>query len=157
MTKAVFSWKTGISGRSSVRLWKPLERIPRVYVGVGNPTNEYKDCRHNIGRDFLDYFAKQLCLQWHNIAINEQENKKENHAHKNQLPNQNIGLECQVAYFREGSLLFVKSNRYMNMTGVVLSQLLNEMRRPIQDVVIIHDCLYTKFGTWRHQRGKGHL
>ena len=131
--RAGIRWKTGIKGRTKKRIWKPLQDIPRVYIGVGNPGVEYKDIRHNVGRDWIDYFAENMNLKW---SINEQ-------------------LECKICYYNDGKMLLVKPIRYMNMYGPTMAKLMNEMKLSIADCVFIHDCLFTKFGTWRHQRGGG--
>ena len=110
-----------------------MQNIPRVYVGIGNPGDEYKDIRHNVGRDWIDFAAKKLNLQW---TLNE-------------------SLECELAYFNDGKMLFVKPTRFMNMSGVPMAKIMNEMQVSIGDCVFVHDCLFTKFGTWRFQRGFG--
>ena len=117
--------KSGIHGRTKRRLWQPLEHMPRIYVGIGNPN--CNGIRHNVGMDWLDYFANKMDLKWHDEK----------------------DLESYVAYFEECDLILVKPKRYMNMQGIVVSKILNQLKRPIEDCVLIHDCLNTTFGTWR--------
>eukprot|EP01083_Nonionella_stella_P180546 644153_1 len=131
--KTGIRWKTGIRGRTKKRIWKPMQNIPRVYIGIGNPGDSYHDIRHNVGRDWIDFFARKMNLEW----------------------SKNEELECELSYFNDGKMLLVKPNRYMNMYGPTVAKLMNEMEISIADCVFIHDCLFTKFGTWRHQRGLG--
>ena len=128
-------WKTGISGRTKKRLWSPIENIPKIYIGLGNPGQSYAGIRHNIGSDWVNYFVNKMELNWEDY---------------------NNELNCNIAFFDDGNILFIQPNRYLNMYGPTLAKILNELNRPIQDCVIIHDCLYTKFGTWRHQKGGFH-
>ena len=130
--RSSIQWKTGIHGRTKRRLWKPMQHIPRIYVGMGNPN--CTDVRHNVGMDWLNYFANKMDLKWYDYQ----------------------NLDCEIAYFKESELILIKPKRYMNMHGPILANILNQLERPIEDCVIIHDCLNTKFGNWRYQQGKGH-
>lgn len=128
-----FPWRSGITGRkrSIKRLWKPMEKMPRILIGIGNPGPEYDNIRHNVGRNFTQFFTNKMNL---NFQMNTEMNNN---------------YDCEMCYFQDAKLLILKPMRFMNMYGPVLAQILNDFNLNIDDCCVAYDCFYTKFGHWQ--------
>jgi len=109
----------------------------RIIVGLGNPGEQYKNTRHNIGWLLLD---QQLGdIKW-------SENKKMN-----------------ALTYAEGDFLFVKPLTYMNNSGLAVQKILNYYKllpkklglvtkndTDLNDTLtVIHDDLDLNFGDYR--------
>lgn len=69
----------------------------KIIIGLGNPGEKYEKTRHNVGFDFLDYFAEQKGFSW------TYDKKKK-------------------AYIcREADYLLIKPCSYMNLSGEPVS------------------------------------
>lgn len=109
----------------------------RIIVGLGNPGEQYKNTRHNVGWLLLD---QQLGdIKW-------SENKKMN-----------------SLTYAEGDFLFVKPLTYMNNSGMTVQKILNYYKflpkslglvtkkdADLNDVLtVIHDDLDLNFGDYK--------
>ena len=100
----------------------------KLIVGLGNPGNEYKNTRHNIGFMVLDKIADKL-----NESFN-----KENFSGKYFMTNIN-----------GEKTIFLKPQKYMNLSGEVVRDFVNFFKIDINDILIICDDLDTQVGTYR--------
>ena len=98
-----------------------------LIVGLGNIGAEYVNTRHNIGFKILDYFANQESISFQTQKLGE------------------------VAEFKiKGrTVLLLKPNTYMNLSGKALKYWMNYLQIPIEQVFVIVDDLALPFGTLR--------
>lgn len=107
-----------------------------LVIGLGNPGEEYKNNRHNIGFLALDkYQTSHDFSGW--VA------KKD--------------LECEMATGQVGStrVILVKPTTFMNNSGSSVQKLQKFYRIYNQETVVVHDELDVDFGTIRTRIGGG--
>ncbi len=99
----------------------------KIIVGLGNPEPEYTHTRHNIGKDFLNFWKQD----W-------KENKY---------------INAQVAVVEDAVL--VKPLVYMNDSGIVVKKAINFYESDTSDLLIIYDELDLEAGEFKLTYGKG--
>ena len=106
----------------------------KIIFAQGNPGNEYKNSRHNVGFLALDQLAAQRGIEF--------TKKPKFHA--------------DVAEFSEASekVLLVRPTTFYNETGQSARLLLDFYKLASTDILVIHDDLALPFGTIR-TRQKG--
>ena len=109
----------------------------RIIVGLGNPGEQYKNTRHNVGWLFLDDLLGDI--KW-------SENKKMN-----------------ALVYNDGNFLFVKPLTFMNSSGMTVQKILNYYKllpksfglvtktsADLNNVLtVIHDDLDLNFGDYK--------
>ncbi len=90
----------------------------RLIVGIGNPGSRYKNNRHNVGFQFLDFFVQKKMLQFK--------------ASKFQF------------HFTEGELfgepfVLLKPDTYVNNSGLAVLDCINHYRIEVNDVLVVVD------------------
>ncbi|WP_158827087.1 aminoacyl-tRNA hydrolase [Mucilaginibacter lacusdianchii] len=98
-----------------------------LIVGLGNIGPEYADTRHNIGFMILDELAKQEGAKFTNMKL---------------------------AYYTEVShkgrtLHLIKPTTYMNLSGKAVSYWMNQLKIPVENVLILVDDLALPLGSLR--------
>jgi peptidyl-tRNA hydrolase, PTH1 family len=98
-----------------------------LIVGLGNIGPEYADTRHNIGFMVADELAKQAKVSFANLRL---------------------------AYYTEIShkgrkVYVIKPTTYMNLSGKAVNYWMQELKIPIENVMVIVDDLALPFGTIR--------
>jgi len=103
-----------------------------LIVGLGNIGPEYAKTRHNIGFMVLDELAKQKGVSFE------------------------IGrLAFKTEFKHKGrSIHLIKPTTYMNLSGKALKSWMNELKVPIENVLVIVDDLALDYGILR-MRKKG--
>jgi peptidyl-tRNA hydrolase, PTH1 family len=111
----------------------------KIYMGLGNPGQEYQKTRHNAGFMFVDAIAKEL-------SLNFKFEKKFN---------------AQLAVKRD-DLFLIKPQTFMNNSGQALRAFLDYLKIDIQDqfsgpedLIVVHDDLDLALGTYKLQKGIG--
>lgn len=105
-----------------------------LIVGLGNPGKQYTGTRHNVGFEILDSFAlANNFSEW-------QENKKFK------------GSVCQ-ATINDTSVILLKPNTYMNLSGESARAVIDYYKIPLNEVVAIYDELSINFGQIRMRKG----
>lgn len=89
-----------------------------LVVGLGNPGNEYKMTRHNIGFETIDYIASQK-----NVKINKLKFK---------------GLYGEINNQGE-KIILLKPQTYMNLSGDSVIEFCNFFKIPPENVIVITD------------------
>lgn len=104
-----------------------------LVVGLGNPGNEYKMTRHNIGFETIDYIAVK------------------NRVNVNKLKFKGIYGETNIGGEK---VILLKPQTYMNLSGDSIVEFCNFFKIPAQNVIVISDDTALERGRIRiRQRG----
>ena len=96
-----------------------------LFVGLGNPTPDSENNRHNVGFKIIDTINKEFGLT------------KQKPKFKGLLTTGNIGKEKVYA---------IKPLTFMNNSGICIRELLEYFKFDAEDVVVFHDDLDVEFG-----------
>ena len=99
----------------------------KLVVGLGNPTKEYENTRHNIGFMYLDYLFDN-----NSFSLNKKFNALE--------LEKNINGE---------KILFIKPLSYMNLSGEVVIKYVNYYKINVSDILVIQDDLDMPIGKYK--------
>jgi len=103
-----------------------------LIVGLGNIGAEYQNTRHNIGFEILDAFAEAS-----NISFSP-----------------NRYADVATARHKGRTLILVKPNTFMNLSGKAVRYWMQHEKIPLENVLIMTDDLALPFGKIR-MRKKG--
>lgn len=106
------------------------ENKPVLFVGLGNPGPEYATTRHNVGFMAIDSFASADTV-W----------KKEKNALTARVEKNGI------------KIILAKPQTFMNNSGAAVGPLMAFYKIPLENVVVIHDDMDLKVGTYREKIG----
>ena len=107
-----------------------------IIVGLGNPGPEHQFTRHNAGFWFVDAPARAQGAQF----------RSHSRYH---------GEVCRVTV--EGrELVLLKPHTYMNRSGLAVRALLDYVKAPAGEMLVVHDELDLPPGTARFKLGGGH-
>jgi len=111
--------------------------MPHIIAGLGNPGEEYKHTRHNVGRIVLEHVRKQ-----NGFSDWREEGKRKA-----------LAAEGVIGKHK---VLFIEPNNFMNNSGKSLVPLVTSAKKAEQ-LVVIYDDLDLPFGTFRivFDRGSG--
>jgi len=104
----------------------------RLFIGLGNPTTEYEDTRHNIGFKMIDMLVSYF---------------KARDISKSSFYGE---------LYRSEDILFLKPTTYMNLSGKSVIAVKNFFKIDIEDIIVIHDDLDLNFGALKFKLGGGH-
>lgn len=106
----------------------------RVIVGIGNPGTRYQDNRHNVGFQFLDFFAQKKKLLFKASKFEY--------------------------YFSEGEFsgapfVLIKPDTYVNNSGIALSDCINHYKVYVNDVLVVVDDINLSLSDIRVRKSGG--
>lgn len=112
----------------------------QVFIGLGNPGDEYAHTRHNAGFETIDLLAETAGVTYWKTAC---------------------GCLLGAGKIRLGNgsveeVLLAKPQSYMNLSGGPVSRICKEYQQNPSDLVVIHDELDINPGTVRIKKGGGH-
>ena len=97
----------------------------KLIVGLGNPGNDYKNTRHNIGFQLLDYIANDRKISFSRNKFN--------------------GDFAKLSINGE-KVILLKPLLYMNLSGEVIGKFVSFYKIKLDDILVIHDDLDMNFG-----------
>ncbi len=97
----------------------------KLIVGLGNPGQEYRDTRHNIGFLVVDTFAKEEAKGWH------------------------YSPDYLGYFIKASNYVLLKPSTFMNKSGEAVRNVTNFFKIEKKDVLAIHDDLDLEFGKIR--------
>lgn len=103
-----------------------------LVVGLGNIGSEYDFTRHNIGFEILDFVSKRL---------------------KGDFKSEKLGSLSLVKH-KGRSIFLLKPNTYMNLSGKAVRYWLQELKIPVENLLVVTDDLALPLGKIR-MRKKG--
>ena len=95
-------------------------------VGLGNPGDEYKESRHNVGRDIVDFFRKK-------------------NGFSDWTPNNKAKALVSKGKIGKNSLELILPDAYMNKSGVSLKGFITSVKAA-HNTVVVYDDLDLAFG-----------
>jgi PTH1 family peptidyl-tRNA hydrolase len=108
----------------------------QIIVGLGNPGPEHRLTRHNAGFWFVDALARAQSVQFRAHSRYQGEIAK-------------VALEGQ-------ELILLKPQTYMNRSGLSVRALVDYVKAPVGEVLVVHDELDLPPGVARFKLGGGH-
>ena len=103
-----------------------------LIIGLGNPGDEYKNTRHNIGYTVLDNLVKKSGTSF---------------------SDKRYGFVANIKH-RGKNLVLVKPTTFMNLSGKAVNYYMKKEKIPIEKTMIIVDDIALPFGSVRI-RNKG--
>lgn len=102
----------------------------KLIIGLGNPTRQYENTRHNAGFIVLDEIKKKWSFPDFQI------NKK----FKAQVSEHNI---------KDEKTILAKPETFMNLSGEAVKAISQFYKIPVKDIIIIHDDLDIELGAYK--------
>lgn len=99
-----------------------------IITGLGNPGEEYKNTRHNVGFAAVDYLANMLNVNLTKLKYNSVYGEKTINGEK---------------------VMLVKPLTYMNRSGICVSEIMNFYKVEIENLIVIYDDVDLQPGTLR--------
>ena len=97
----------------------------KVIFGLGNPGKKYENTRHNIGYMLVDLIAKSKNIEFKNSKFN---------------------ADIAEYNYNNEKIILVKPLSFMNLSGSVISKMVNYYKIGLNDIMVIHDDLDMSFG-----------
>ena len=104
----------------------------KIIVGLGNPDPKHSLTRHNLGFVLIDAIVRG----------NNFEKK-----HKSLI--RKIKIE-------ETTVLLVKPQTFMNLSGQAIKEIVHFYKKPLEDLLVVHDDKDQLFGRMKFQKDRGH-
>jgi peptidyl-tRNA hydrolase, PTH1 family len=119
----------------------------KLIVGLGNPGEKYKNNRHNVGFQLVDYIIETLQIPNSKFQIS------------NQFQISNLKIQktpLSTVYRRLSSnLILAKPLTFMNHSGLAVKQITTFYHLQPTDLIVIHDDLDIPLGKFKIQVGVG--
>jgi PTH1 family peptidyl-tRNA hydrolase len=116
-------------------------REVKVIVGLGNPGEQYRNTRHNVGYRVLDKIVEQI------------------RSFKFEVSNDNLKFRANKKFKSEvvkmGELVLVKPQTFMNKSGLAVREVVNFYQVSEENLWVVHDDLDIKLGEYKIQLGRG--
>lgn len=98
-----------------------------LFIGLGNPGNEYVHTRHNIGFDALDLWAQQLKTSFQTARLGDVAHAK----------------------IKGKAVVLLKPNTFMNLSGKAMQYWMTAEKVPLERTLVITDDLALPLGKLR--------
>ena len=104
-----------------------------LFVGLGNPGHQYKNTKHNIGFEVIEYFI----------------NNNKSIAYNRYLKFQGIFYEVILNKENNIKFLMLMPLTYMNLSGISVKQVLDFYKISSNKLIVIHDDMDIKVGEFK--------
>ena len=112
-----------------------------IVVGLGNPGENYRGTRHNIGFQVVDEWLKSADPAQRVVPVSQWKSKSSY-------------FSAEVRF--EGRLLrLVKPQRFMNLSGPVVREIMDFFKLPCVELIVVHDDIDLPLGNIRVKQAGG--
>lgn len=101
----------------------------KLIIGIGNPDEEYRETRHNVGFMFLDLLAKKCDGEFE--------------------LNKNLESEVSKCKLEGSPVTLAKPQTYVNKTGLAAAKLKNFCKVKPEQILVVQDDLDIPFGGFK--------
>lgn len=108
----------------------------KLFIGLGNPGEEYQNTRHNAGFIFIDQMKESLNL-------------------KDFVLEKEFNAEISKNSIEGKKLILIKPMTFMNRSGDAVIKIMNYFKFNPSEICIIHDDLDIALGEYKIQSAKG--
>ena len=105
-----------------------------LIVGLGNPEEEYKRTRHNMGVDVVNEIASRYMVS---------------------LERKKFDAIYGEAIIEGQKVMLIKPQTYMNLSGVAVKQFVDFYKVPVEQVIVIYDDMDIEKGTMKIRKKGG--
>lgn len=105
-----------------------------LIVGLGNPEEEYKRTRHNMGFDVINEIASRYMVS---------------------LERKKFDAIYGEAIIEGQKVMLIKPQTYMNLSGVAVKQFVDFYKVPVEQVIVIYDDMDIEKGTMKIRKKGG--
>ncbi len=109
--------------------------MPYIFVGLGNPGEEYENTRHNVGRIMLDFFATA-------------------HELPDWSPKKNLQALVSEGKVGKEKVMLIEPETFMNKSGKSVAPVVKSVKAA-EKLVVIHDDLDLPLGKIRMSFNRG--
>ena len=106
----------------------------RIIVGIGNPGSRYKNNRHNVGFQFLDFFCAEKKLFFKTSKFDYHFSEGE---------------------FSGSPFVLIKPDTYVNNSGLAVSDCINHYKVDVENVLVVVDDINLNFSDVRIRKSGG--
>lgn len=115
----------------------------KLIVGLGNPGEEYKNNRHNVGFMFLDFLVNRLT------------GSRVNGFKYNKYLLSSIYSLLPTPDNLQPNVLLAKPQTFMNKSGDAINKLIKNFKLEIKNLIVVHDDLDIPLGKFHIQKSVG--
>lgn len=105
-----------------------------LIVGLGNPEEEYKRTRHNMGFDVVNEIASRYMVS---------------------LERKKFDAIYGEAIIEGQKVMLIKPQTYMNLSGVAVKQFVDFYKVPVEQVIVVYDDMDIEKGTMKIRKKGG--
>ena len=132
-----------------------------VIAGLGNPGDKYTYTRHNLGFLLIDEFRQYLDMpnfkgkkNWHSLYTEQKFSLGDFRLEKEKKETLPAGDKAKST--EKISLLLIKPQTYMNLSGLSLHKVLSTYKVEPEQVLVIHDEVELEYEKIKLKKGGGH-
>lgn len=115
----------------------------KLVVGLGNPGEEYRMTRHNVGFEVVDELVQHKCCYSGLAPLMARLNK----SLKSEI------LECEI---EDKNVILAKPQTFMNDSGIAVKKLVVSYQLSVVgDLIVVHDDISLELGQVKISKGAG--
>ncbi|MFA6190548.1 MAG: aminoacyl-tRNA hydrolase [Candidatus Staskawiczbacteria bacterium] len=103
-----------------------------IIIGLGNPGEQYKNTRHNVGFMVIDDFAK-----------------------KNDFPDFILQKKSKALTSEQDGIILVKPQTFMNKSGSAVKKIISKNKDRVSNIIVVHDDIDLPVGTIKIVQERG--
>lgn len=115
----------------------------KLIIGLGNPGEEYKNTRHNVGFLLLDKIRSEIPGSLLHASDQDPDN------------NFRIEKKFNAEILKIGDVILARPMTFMNKSGDAVSKIASFYKISLNDIYVIHDDLDIRLGDYKIQKGIG--
>jgi peptidyl-tRNA hydrolase, PTH1 family len=110
---------------------KTVDTVDRIFLGIGNPGEQYHNTRHNIGFAAIDRLTRDFTIVAHMHTAT---------------------ADCRIGTYGGQTCALIKPTTFVNSSGKAMIQAINRFHCPPERCLVIVDDYHLPLGTLRMRK-----